>query len=419
MGNGPGGEAGAGRARQRHLEPPELCSCQPMEPAEAAALTVDFACLGAEDGLLRTLEEMGAAIVTGVLSAEEAAAFERLLAEDLAELVDGAAAERAGGPVLEAWLSAKERGVLGWPAASLMMLGGMGGAFLQRHGLPHGRFAWAARLHPKVRAVYEHIYGSSDLVVSCDNPFAASDEQEESEENGCWPHVDQNLHDPRYPMAEWKVYQGLLYARSSEARRASTTALWPGSHREAYRDCMEDPDVQRYGAAGNHLTRIGFMQPGGARDRLIQGWAEAARRVPVPAGALLLWNSRTFHQSWIGGPRVAQPLCWEPRARRDAAAHERKLRLAALGLPSTHWASLGLPHTLSENEPPVGCPPGMTRFGPILPLRPCIRYASLADGASPKELWQRLGGMSWLQPLPAELRGFLEASLSEEVKAVL
>merc|ERR1712050_258819 len=94
------------------------------------------------------------------------------------------------------------------------------------------------------------------------------------------------------------------------------------------------------------------LEPSDARDRLIQGWQAHGRRIPVPAGALLLWTSRTTHQGWSGGPRLAQPLCWEPRSRRDGIMRERKLRLAALGLPSTHWASLALPHELSALSRP-------------------------------------------------------------------
>lgn len=39
-------------------------------------------------------------------------------------------------------------------------------------------------------------------------------------------------------------------------------------------------------------------------------------------------------------------VCWEPAHRRSHATYLRKLRMVAAGLPSTHWASLGLPHHL-------------------------------------------------------------------------
>ncbi len=46
-------------------------------------------------------------------------------------------------------------------------------------------------------------------------------------------------------------------------------------------------------------------------------------------------------QGWTSGRRLAQPVCWEPRSRRDHAALVRKAVMSIRGLPSTHWASLG------------------------------------------------------------------------------
>lgn len=395
-----------------------MCSCPLMSEAEVSVVRLDFHEL-TSDMLRKVLDEHGMAVISGVLSSEEVAQFEAFLREDLTELIDAEQMKDAPGIAVDAFRQAADQGLRGWPSVSLMQLGGMGGAFLQKHGLPHGRFAWNARLHPHVRHVYELIYDSTDLVVSCDNPFAANDTQEEQTENGCWPHVDQNIHDTRFPVAEWNVYQGLLYVWSSESSHASTTTVWPCSHLDSYRACMSDPEVEQYGAQGNHLTRIDFMQPGAARDRLIQGWSDRARRVPVPAGGLLLWSSKLFYQSWIGGPRMAQPLCWEPRSRRDERARERKLRLAALGLPSTHWASLGFPHSLSGLTPPRGQGGGLTRYGVVLPLRASIRNQTLADGADPEELWSRLGPLRWMEPLPSDAKELLEASLHSKFKEVL
>merc|ERR1719215_376806 len=142
------------------------------------------------------------------------------------------------------------------------------------------------------------------------------------------------------------------------------------------------------------------MCPGEPRDRLIQGWEEKGRRMPVPAGALLLWTSRTTHQGWSGGPRLAQPVCWEPRCRRDEQMRERKMRLAALGLPSTHWASLGLPHELSDLKRPtdqeaVEDPEyHKIRF----PLRGSVRSQALVAGAELEKLWQSLVTPPWFEP---------------------
>ncbi len=51
-----------------------------------------------------------------------------------------------------------------------------------------------------------------------------------------------------------------------------------------------------------------------------------------------------MHQGWGPGTRLAQPVCWEPRVRRDGGALVRKAELSLRGFPSTHWASLGFMH---------------------------------------------------------------------------
>merc|ERR1712188_305074 len=124
------------------------------------------------------------------------------------------------------------------------------------------------------------------------------------------------------------------------------------------------------GAKGGHFCQLKAMEKGESREKLYAGWKEGAKRMPVPAGGLLLWSSRTVHQGWSGGPRLAQPVCWEPSERVQPTAHLRKLRMAATGLPSTHWASLGQPHYLvapTQADPVEAC---MSDDGLVLPLKP-------------------------------------------------
>lgn len=251
--------------------------------------------------------------------------------------------------------------------------------------------------------------------------------QPEQLTNKNWPHVDQNDHDERIPCKQWEVYQGILYVWSSEATHASTTVVWPGSHKEAYAQYMSDPRIATRIARGKpHFTLISGMEPGAARARLSQGWEAQARRVPVPAGALLLFSSRTTHQGWSGGPRLAQPVCWEPVVRRDDLARERKLRLAVLGLPSTHWASLALPHELitqdhgsEQRATPVDATGAATHDEVIFPLRASIRPRALRADVDQDDLWTQLVDAEWFAPLPAKLAQLLEESVTEEFKAIL
>lgn len=402
-----------------YLEPLPQCTCPLMDQLEAAEITLAFQ--EAEARLPSLMEAQGTAIVTGVLEAEDIRQLEAALREDLEELVDIDALAAAGPSVKAAWRRTCEEGLHSWPAASLADVGARGR--FQDHGLPHGRFAWQARTNERVRRVYEILHGTADLVSSCDNAFVANASQEEAFSNKNWPHVDQNDHDARILCKDWNVYQGLLYVWSSDdSSHRSTTVIWPGSHKAPYSDYMGDPKLRARIAEGKpHFSLISAMEAGAARDRLIRGWTAHGRRMPVPAGALLLWTSRTTHQGWSGGPRLAQPVCWEPRCRRDELMRERKLRLTALGLPSTHWASLALPHELSTLQRPKSqeaveaADHEKVRF----PLRFSIRSQALTPDADLDVLWQQLQAPSWFEPLPAPLKVLLESSISEGFKAWL
>eukprot|EP00931_Biecheleriopsis_adriatica_P122515 TRINITY_DN97510_c0_g1_i1.p1 TRINITY_DN97510_c0_g1~~TRINITY_DN97510_c0_g1_i1.p1 ORF type:complete len:412 (-),score=72.55 TRINITY_DN97510_c0_g1_i1:37-1272(-) len=394
-----------------------------LSPEEVARLTVPFAEIEAE--LRHTLDELGCAIVTGVASPEECARLERLFAEDLTDLIDSAAAKQAGGAVERAAGKVAAQEVCAFPLASGPLLGEK--ERCQLRGLPQGRFAWSARLLPNVRACYELIHGTHELVSSCDNSFFASPASEKQFENKSWPHVDHNSNDRRFCddegafVGDWEVFQGLLYVWSSEGEHSSTTVVLPGSHLTAYEAMMQDPKMVERGSKGNHFSQISGLSQKQLVSSLEQAWSAGAGRVPVPSGGLLLWSSRALHQGWSGGPRLAQPVCWEPRGRRDDSALDRKLRLAALGLPSTHWGSLGIPHYLV-------CPQLSSAAAAVnqkreedvqLPLKASIQLASLRPGVNVVDVWSRCKDDDWHSPLAADLREYLLGILTDDVLGAL
>lgn len=326
-------------------------------------------------------------------------------------------------------------------------------------GLPHGRFSWAARLNPRVLRVYEILHGcpSSHLVSSCDNAFFSPDlsavltleegrashanashgagrltqggfknaREKAHRQNKPWPHSDHNCHDTRYmdengtPLGDWMVFQGLLYVWSSEGNQSSTTVVWPGSHRREYQLLMADDMMRRQGMNGKHFCKVDFIGDPEVREQMLAGWQASCRRVRVPAGSLFLWDSRTLHQGYQGGPRLAQPVCWEPRIRRSEAAYERKLAMAALGLASTHWASLGLPHTL-YNKPKCGQSTDLelTEEGQLsLPLKATLQPVTLKKGVQVEALWDLLKNHNWDAPLEPEVREALESSLRQRFRS--
>eukprot|EP00927_Polykrikos_kofoidii_P065555 TRINITY_DN61295_c0_g1_i1.p1 TRINITY_DN61295_c0_g1~~TRINITY_DN61295_c0_g1_i1.p1 ORF type:complete len:517 (-),score=73.96 TRINITY_DN61295_c0_g1_i1:310-1794(-) len=206
--------------------------------------------------------------------------------------------------------------------------------YMMTDGLPHGQLAWTARLHRKVRNSFATIYDCAveDLTTGMDLVFySLPDTEGLATENLQWLHVDQNIKSG----FEDLVAQGLLYIWDSTSECSSTTALWSGSHLEPYDRLMRDGYAEELGSAPWRAQSLKLNELHDSLGLLDEAISKV-RRVPCPAGSLLLWNSKTIHQGWSGGPRLAVPISYEPRCRRDDAARLRKLFACALGLPTTH-----------------------------------------------------------------------------------
>lgn len=392
--------------------------CPVATASEVSQFTVAFADI--HTNLLPVMKEHGVVIVTGVADAQTCKELEDLFAQDLQELVDKAAVITADTRVQA--VAAKDAcDPRLWPMPSLKLLGTMERS--QYRGLSQGRFAWAVRSLSNIRSCYGVLHGTDDLVCSCDNTFYAPTAHAKQTQNKMLPHVDQNVHDERWRINDWDCYQGIFYVWSScGTEHASTTVVWPGSHCATYDVVMADAKVQSNGKKGCHFTQIAKTADLHTSKQLLDGWRQHCKRVPVQAGALLLFNSKTIHQGWRGGPRLAQPVCWEPVSRRDEQALMRKMRLAALGLPSTHWASLGLPHNPSWTSIRSRAAPTQAQLqkdGVALPLKSSLRPVTLVDSADFDALWKAFGKLPWMNRLSPDLCALLHRSIQEKYKALL
>ncbi|CAM9850061.1 unnamed protein product, partial [Heterosigma akashiwo] len=164
-----------------HLSLPETWDCPVMSAEYATEITVPFACV-LENGsqLNEVLDTHGVAIVTGILNCEELKELENLFDDDLRDLVDNDAVESAHvNAIAEAAARVQAEGARGWPSGTSL---GEKNLFALKHALPHGRFAWAARTHPNVRATFATLYteelgadkggeGGEGMVVSTDVVF--------------------------------------------------------------------------------------------------------------------------------------------------------------------------------------------------------------------------------------------------------
>mmetsp|Transcript_25908 Transcript_25908/g.63951 ORF Transcript_25908/g.63951 Transcript_25908/m.63951 type:complete len:249 (+) Transcript_25908:305-1051(+) len=204
----------------------------------------------------------------------------------------------------------------------------LGGNFVSEFGLPHGQLGWGVRKSERVRRVYEALYDEKDLVVGMDNIFFNNEAPPQADDKNrtttMWPHADLNN---KLPSGQWRVYQSVVYIWSCDLN-SSCTVVWPGSHLTVFPELMKVPH------GNGHFCRC----PESWNPQFVQH----ARRIPVPAGGMLVWDSRTIHQGWPLGRRLAVPVCFEPCERRGAEALVRKEQCVVDGIATTHWASLGV-----------------------------------------------------------------------------
>lgn len=349
-----------------------------MSPDELAQITVQLGDCAQQ--LAGTLAEFGVALIPNVLSPAECDQLEGLFGQDLADVVDFETLRRE--PSLEDALRRVQTDVPNrlphvWPAGTCLGSGG----FAIDHGLPQGRLAWGARLNPRLRTIYGILHGCAeeDLVASCDVVFFTPPTVPHvSAEKRLWPHVDQNSHVQESGAVP--IFQGALYIWSAETDGASTTVVWPRSHLKPFATLMADPDFEIKGRFNEHYSPISAMSNRVAAAELLDQFKAGARRVPVPAGGLLLWSSRTMHQGHSGGARLAVPVCFEPVERRSLQTRHRKARLVISGMPSTHWAALGYQHGLADTHPAAKPANAACAWPDLqLPLRALISWIPVQD----------------------------------------
>jgi hypothetical protein len=333
--------------------------------------------------LSEVFREYGCALVTDVLTAEECRSMAAAWSRDLA----GA--------------NFRPRDRLG-PGGSGPFSSGYGII----NGLLHGEMAWRARLHARIRRMFGilHRCPPEDLVTGIDVVFFSPENANGSaKENLQWLHVDQTNED-------FNV-QSVLYIMDSRSEWRSSTAVWPGSHHEVYRRLMRDSKATEL---SQQTSRVQSLQLNDCKEtRIVDEAVTNTRRVPCPAGSLFLWDSKLIHQGWSGGPRLAQPICFEPRKWRDEPAFLRKLFACATGMSTTH----------SSREARMG----WAFLAPVLTTAPyCIasgqEAAWLALQTDFKRVWADAKNGKDLQELSRHLKPYraaMQALLRADVLDVL
>jgi len=314
------------------------------------------------DEIKTKYDEWGFVVVKNILSATECKEAEKLIYEDLMPCID---TEKITDDNLKKVYQDIKNSYEHFPKDSLPGLASKG--FLSLYGLPQGKFAWKLRANPIVRSIYAGLHDckEDELCVSLDVPFFTPDSYSRDE---ClvWSHADQNIHVKK---GSPDSHQGILYVWDSTKHGTSNTVVIPKSHKNEYFELLGDIPEQSYdGHNGIYITSIPDLKE---KERLLKVWCEKSRRIPVPAGALLIFNSRTIHQGYQGGLRLAQTVCWEPKIYRTEDALIKKLQACVMGIATTHWASLGIHHGVSfiKSKPQKYAGTGKFHHRNILPLK--------------------------------------------------
>lgn len=123
---------------------------------------------------------------------------------------------------------------------------------------------------------------------------------------------------------------------------SSTTVLLPKSHGDVYARLMAASSPH----SRSHYCEVTHLVDEVARKQLGELFREGCKRLPMPEGSLLLWNSKTLHQATLA---CASPTPFKPQSHTPLAFFQQHVtRSAGLDL----WPPPGAAGMLGTQEPP-------------------------------------------------------------------
>lgn len=188
------------------------------------------------------------------------------------------------------------------------------------HQAGHTKHAWYIRTRPKVQSVFKDIWRTEELIVSFDGCCYIPKNLSKKDKN--WTHSDQA------PTSQGlQCIQGFVALTENEER---TFVVYEGTHK-IHHQFFKDRDIQN----SKNWNRIS--------DKDIEELKDKKRILRVPAGSLVLWDSRSFHQNQYGKPhseeRVVQYVCFLPKnyEKNTAKTQEKRLKYFQEKRTTSHW----------------------------------------------------------------------------------
>jgi ectoine hydroxylase-related dioxygenase (phytanoyl-CoA dioxygenase family) len=187
------------------------------------------------------------------------------------------------------------------------------------HHAGHQEHAWFIRTRHVVQNVFKVIWETMDVVSSMDGCCYIPKECEKKDT--CWTHTDQGPH--KKGLA---CYQGFVSLTNNKER---TLVVYEGSHlihEEYFKNKIVKPGDW-------HLIE----------KMCLDEIADSKKTLIVPAGSLVLWDSRTFHQNQYGlansEERIVQYVCFLPKYNKQNSEimYKKRLKYYNERRTTSHW----------------------------------------------------------------------------------
>jgi hypothetical protein len=188
------------------------------------------------------------------------------------------------------------------------------------HEAGHQRHAWYLRTRPQIIDIYKQLWNTDDLIVSFDGSCYIP--KNLSKKDTIWTHTDQAPNSK-----EFKCYQGFVSLTDNVER---TLIVYEGSHL-LHNTYFEERNIK----SSKNWHKIDPLY--------LSDLVDSKRVLDVPAGSLVLWDSRTFHQNQYGLPdseeRIVQYVCYFPRnhEKNTKAIQKKREKYFNEKRTTTHW----------------------------------------------------------------------------------
>lgn len=188
------------------------------------------------------------------------------------------------------------------------------------HNVGHQEHAWAIRTNPKVVDIFKKLWNTDKLVVSFDGSCYIS--KDCNKVDNVWTHTDQAPNSKGL-----QCYQGFVALTSNKER---TLVVYEGSHL-----LHEQYFKERNITSSKNWQLI--------NEEYLESISTKKKALEVPAGALVLWDSRTFHQNRYGAPgseeRIVQYVCYLPKVNKKNSKSQETKRLKYFNelRTTSHW----------------------------------------------------------------------------------